>query len=270
MGESVHSAATLEVSVSFGRFENDSLSWEKWSSFSPNKYLEEVGKCSTPGSVAQKKAYFEAHYKKIAARKAEQQSEQEKSMAVSVPSSSSDEQEQKDLVKNEPATNGDLHLTIHEKPSQDVNSELSRADEIQITTSENGKLDQDNEIAVNSQGSTIEETKEELDGTSANLESGIDKEETEEDLISIQADPDSSVREGSIEVLEESAKDNPPQRTEQSPKVDEAKKAVADRSKSQKLSARYSTKKVKLKRFSNFVSDSKRGREKTCSPFLVV
>ncbi|KAJ6430460.1 hypothetical protein OIU84_021789 [Salix udensis] len=36
----------LQVSVSFGRFESDSLSWEKW-------------------------AYFEAHYKKIAARKAE-------------------------------------------------------------------------------------------------------------------------------------------------------------------------------------------------------
>lgn len=72
MGESAASDDVLEVSVSFGRFENDSsLSWEKWSSFSPNKYLEEVEKCSTPGSVAQKKAYFEAHYKKIAARKAE-------------------------------------------------------------------------------------------------------------------------------------------------------------------------------------------------------
>ncbi|KAL2253528.1 protein WVD2-like 7 [Sesamum indicum] len=79
MGESVKSgAARLEVSVSFGRFENDALSWEKWSSFSPNKYLEEVGNLSTPGSVAQKKAYFEAHYKKIAARKAEEL-EQEKS-----------------------------------------------------------------------------------------------------------------------------------------------------------------------------------------------
>ncbi|KAK9060274.1 hypothetical protein SSX86_020978 [Deinandra increscens subsp. villosa] len=67
MGES------LGVSVSFGKYENDAaLSWEKWSTFSPNnKYLEEVGKCSTPGSVAQKKAFFEAHYKKIAAMKAE-------------------------------------------------------------------------------------------------------------------------------------------------------------------------------------------------------
>ncbi|KAI9111406.1 hypothetical protein K1719_017096 [Acacia pycnantha] len=71
MGETVASNTSLQVSVSFGRFESESLSWEKWSSFSPNKYLEEVEKCATPGSVAQKKAYFEAHYKKIAARKAE-------------------------------------------------------------------------------------------------------------------------------------------------------------------------------------------------------
>ncbi|XP_028788049.1 protein WVD2-like 7 isoform X2 [Neltuma alba] len=71
MGETVASNSSLQVSVSFGRFERESLSWEKWSSFSPNKYLEEVEKCATPGSVAQKKAYFEAHYKKIAARKAE-------------------------------------------------------------------------------------------------------------------------------------------------------------------------------------------------------
>lgn len=61
----------LQESVSFGRFEHDSLCWERWSTFPSNKYLEEVEKCSTPGSVAQKKAYFEAHYKRIAARKAE-------------------------------------------------------------------------------------------------------------------------------------------------------------------------------------------------------
>jgi hypothetical protein len=71
IGGTAASDPALQVSVSFGRFENDSLSWEKWSSFSQNKYLEEVEKCATPGSVAEKKAYFEAHYKKIAARKAE-------------------------------------------------------------------------------------------------------------------------------------------------------------------------------------------------------
>ncbi|GLT40041.1 hypothetical protein SLA2020_141990 [Shorea laevis] len=79
MRESAPVNPVLELSVSFGRFENDSLSWEKWSSFSQNKYLEEVGKCATPGSVAKKKAYFEEHYKKVAARKAELLG-QEKSM----------------------------------------------------------------------------------------------------------------------------------------------------------------------------------------------
>ncbi|KAL9271885.1 WVD2-like 7-like protein [Drosera capensis] len=73
MGEScAMDVGALHVSVSFGRFENDSLCWEKWSAFpANNKYLEEVEKFSTPGSVAQKKAYFEAHYRKIAERKAE-------------------------------------------------------------------------------------------------------------------------------------------------------------------------------------------------------
>ncbi|PRQ41248.1 hypothetical protein RchiOBHm_Chr4g0444851 [Rosa chinensis] len=82
---------SLEVSVSFGRFENDSLSWEKWSAFSPNKYLEEVEKCATPGSVAQKRAYFEAHYKRIAARKAEELLEQEKQMQDDDPLKSDDQ-----------------------------------------------------------------------------------------------------------------------------------------------------------------------------------
>ncbi|CAJ1939569.1 unnamed protein product [Sphenostylis stenocarpa] len=57
--DSIHSG-----SISFGRFENEPLSWERRSSFSHNRYLEEVEKCSKPGSVIQKKAYFEAHFKK--------------------------------------------------------------------------------------------------------------------------------------------------------------------------------------------------------------
>ncbi|XP_010260134.1 PREDICTED: protein WVD2-like 7 isoform X2 [Nelumbo nucifera] len=57
--ESLHSG-----SISFGRFEGESLAWERRSSFSHNRYLEEVEKCSKAGSVTQKKAYFEAHFKK--------------------------------------------------------------------------------------------------------------------------------------------------------------------------------------------------------------
>ncbi|KAF8040717.1 hypothetical protein BT93_B2828 [Corymbia citriodora subsp. variegata] len=66
----------LTESVSFGRFMSDSLAWEKWSTFSHNHYLEEVEKFSKPGSVAQKRAYFEAHYKKKAATQATSQIEE--------------------------------------------------------------------------------------------------------------------------------------------------------------------------------------------------
>lgn len=51
-------------SISFGRFESEVLCWERRSSFSHNRYLEEVEKCSKPGSVTEKKAYFEAHFRK--------------------------------------------------------------------------------------------------------------------------------------------------------------------------------------------------------------
>ncbi|KAK9027761.1 hypothetical protein V6N11_067584 [Hibiscus sabdariffa] len=67
-GEPIHDPIrVLTESVSFGRFMSESLAWEKWSTFSHNRYLEEVEKFSKPGSVAQKKAFFEAHYKRRAA-----------------------------------------------------------------------------------------------------------------------------------------------------------------------------------------------------------
>ncbi|XP_023518127.1 protein WVD2-like 7 [Cucurbita pepo subsp. pepo] len=60
----------LVQSVSFGRFMSESLDWEKWSTFSHNRYVEEAEKFARPGSVAQKKAFFEAHYKNLAAQRA--------------------------------------------------------------------------------------------------------------------------------------------------------------------------------------------------------
>lgn len=66
-GNPIHA---LGQSVSFGRFMSESLAWEKWSTFSNNRYVEEAERFSQPGSVAQKKAFFEAHYKNLAARKA--------------------------------------------------------------------------------------------------------------------------------------------------------------------------------------------------------
>ncbi|CAA7014393.1 unnamed protein product [Microthlaspi erraticum] len=90
-------SSNVQVSVSFGKFENDdSLSWEKFSSFSPNKYLEEVEKLHTPGSVAQKKAYFESHYKKIAERKTEIMMEEEKQLESNASFRSSSVQNHRD------------------------------------------------------------------------------------------------------------------------------------------------------------------------------
>ncbi|KAF2565632.1 hypothetical protein F2Q68_00027163 [Brassica cretica] len=53
----------LSQSVSFGRFTTESLEWGKWSSFSHKKYVDEAEKYSQPGSVAQKKAFFDDEVK---------------------------------------------------------------------------------------------------------------------------------------------------------------------------------------------------------------
>ncbi|CAM0880234.1 unnamed protein product [Alopecurus aequalis] len=54
--------SALGESVSFGRFLSEPLEWGKWSAFEHNRYLEEAAGQSRPGSVAQKKAFFEEHY----------------------------------------------------------------------------------------------------------------------------------------------------------------------------------------------------------------
>ncbi|KAE9604806.1 hypothetical protein Lalb_Chr11g0075641 [Lupinus albus] len=60
----------LGESISFGRFMSESLDWERWSTFTQKRYVEEAEKYSKPGSVAAKRAYFEAHYKRKAQEKA--------------------------------------------------------------------------------------------------------------------------------------------------------------------------------------------------------
>ncbi|XP_020093097.1 protein WVD2-like 7 isoform X2 [Ananas comosus] len=62
-------------SISFGRFEYESLSWEKWSVFTHNRRQEELEKFN--GLVAQKKAYFEEYYRRLRALKALQQQQQQ-------------------------------------------------------------------------------------------------------------------------------------------------------------------------------------------------
>lgn len=109
----------VDGSISFGRFSLDTLSWEKWSAFSQNRYLEEVEKCSTPGSVAQKAAYFDAHYKKIAAQRAllqqsltEEENDQYKDMDALAPEE-----------HNEQVPNGDPGWFIDNNACHEPNTE---------------------------------------------------------------------------------------------------------------------------------------------------
>ncbi|KAA8529690.1 hypothetical protein F0562_034210 [Nyssa sinensis] len=93
---------------------SESLAWEKWSAFSHNRYLEEVEKFSKPGSVAQKKAYFEAHYKKIAAQKAAALLEQENAATNnSLKSNSTDEVHHNSSMDSELAKS-ESHVAIVE------------------------------------------------------------------------------------------------------------------------------------------------------------
>ncbi|KAK7252334.1 hypothetical protein RIF29_36197 [Crotalaria pallida] len=142
MGETTAvSNPALQVSVSFGRFENESLSWERWSSFSPNKYLEEVEKCATPGSVAQKKAYFEAHYKKIAARKAELLAQETQAKEESF---GSEDQNGLDLSGNSCVTEAEFDISNTQDSAEGVKEETSSFGEISRTEVDNLK----EEVAV--------------------------------------------------------------------------------------------------------------------------
>ncbi|KAL0408640.1 UNVERIFIED_CONTAM: hypothetical protein Sradi_1798400 [Sesamum radiatum] len=174
MDESVESGARLDVSVSFGRFENDALCWEKWSWFSQNKYLEEVGNLSTPGSVAQKKAYFEAHYGKIAARKAEEL-EQEKSMDLATPSLV--ELRNEDRVDNTSEIDTEFGLSNGERLVEEVTQEACTVDLHNVTFAEakdnNFESEEEKEcaaIAVECGSSVVEEAEDELNVNVVELE----------------------------------------------------------------------------------------------------
>ncbi|XP_047958876.1 protein WVD2-like 7 isoform X2 [Salvia hispanica] len=150
MDESFKPSGGLDVSISFGRFENDVLSWEKWSSFSPNRYLEEVGSLSNPGSVAQKKAYFEAHYKRIASRKAEEL-EEEKSI---VPAARSlDEWSNDDFVEGSCGIDAELGLSNGDR-SVEVAAEAEFAST--NATSANASKKDDDSLDSSKEESTLD------------------------------------------------------------------------------------------------------------------
>ncbi|XP_048319140.2 protein WVD2-like 7 isoform X1 [Ziziphus jujuba] len=100
----------LGESVSFGRFMTEPLAWEKWSAFSHNRYLEEVERFSKPGSVAQKKAYFEAHYKKKAAERAAALSETVSAVASNVLGSVTNNRSCNNFLPDSDLANGENHV----------------------------------------------------------------------------------------------------------------------------------------------------------------
>lgn len=219
MRESVASRETLGVSVSFGKYDNDSLSWEKWSTFSsPNKYLDEVGKCSTPGSVAQKKAFFEAHYKKIAAMKAAAELLDQEKAAETGPSRSDDYTEDNSEEIKEEHEEG-----FESKPQVEVStmagSEISQNENPEDATSVKDESVQDKTlIALNNNGDNLEEAisvKDEsfqdksiitLNNVSENLEEGISvKDVQDKPLITLNNNGDN--QEDVILVKDESFRD---------------------------------------------------------------
>lgn len=219
MRESVASRETLGVSVSFGKYDNDSLSWEKWSTFSsPNKYLDEVGKCSTPGSVAQKKAFFEAHYKKIAAMKAAAELLDQEKAAETGPSRSDDYTEDNSEEIKEEHEEG-----FESKPQVEVStmagSEKSQNENPEDATSVKDESVQDKTlIALNNNGDNLEEAisvKDEsfqdksiitLTNVSENLEEGISvKDVQDKPLITLNNNGDN--QEDVILVKDESFRD---------------------------------------------------------------
>lgn len=108
--DSLHSG-----SISFGRFETESLSWERKSSFSHNRYLEEVEKYSKPGSVTEKKAYFEAHFRKKALLRQRLSKSQNGTEYQNVENEGS---ENMDYVEDFDNFSGEIHFT-HSEESPD-------------------------------------------------------------------------------------------------------------------------------------------------------
>ncbi|KAK4774573.1 hypothetical protein SAY86_009508 [Trapa natans] len=119
----------LGQSVSLGRFTSESLSWEKWSTFSQKRYVEEAERYSQPGSVAEKKAFFEARYKKMAEKKAETTLQEQTNAAAG------------------DSTSNNMDLDMHVEPKEEAweqmtdSHSVSMLDEAKVHYKEDGDVD---------------------------------------------------------------------------------------------------------------------------------
>ncbi|XP_018466958.1 protein WVD2-like 7 [Raphanus sativus] len=194
----------LSQSVSFGRFTTENLEWGKWSSFSHNKYVDEAEKYSQPGSVAQKKAFFDAHYKKIAeAKKAkassdDDDSKQPESVAVLL---NTLETLTKDLVKeeeesceNELASEEELSVLSIEKDDEEEEPERQRA-VVEVLDEMEQKENPREDIDVLNESSCVGEKEEERKSVIKN--SSVFTSETQDnamELVIIQKTSENSIK----------------------------------------------------------------------------
>ncbi|XP_076905323.1 protein WVD2-like 7 [Bidens hawaiensis] len=119
-------------SISFGRFESESLSWERRSSFSHNRYLEEVEKYSKPGTVTEKKAYFEAHFRRKALLK---QSSSESKDERELPASENDDLH--DLQESENGNDSKHFTCFDESPHSSGHFSYNKETEVEICVNPN-------------------------------------------------------------------------------------------------------------------------------------
>ncbi|KAL6551440.1 hypothetical protein OROGR_007594 [Orobanche gracilis] len=144
---SIHGNAkhALGESISFGRFMTDEpLSWEKWSIFSHKKYVEEAERYAQTGSVAQKKAFFEAHYKKIVNQKAAALLEQQNEKSIGYSN---------DDNNNNNASKTDVDVKIEEVKIQDSNpddDEMNNNEHSSIAAVDNGTDGEENAASIKS------------------------------------------------------------------------------------------------------------------------
>ncbi|KAK7381031.1 hypothetical protein VNO78_33555 [Psophocarpus tetragonolobus] len=158
----------LGQSISFGRFMSESLAWEKWSSFSHNRYVEEAERYSRSGSVAQKKAFFEAHYKKLAAQKAAALLEQANNEAQNNATGEEDEGVIENDNQNDNDTNTDIHnslmnpsseMVVKEEQDAKVLSLISEQDAVVRLTASEHDSTSSKEASVTAESVKLEEAK---------------------------------------------------------------------------------------------------------------
>ncbi|EXC31393.1 hypothetical protein L484_017675 [Morus notabilis] len=172
----------LGQSVSFGRFMSESLAWEKWSTFSHNRYVEEAERYSRPGSVAQKKAFFEAHYKNLAARKAAALLEQANAAA-----SASSDQNSTAQDSDKPVSNSEVPVDEHELSVE------SRA----VDHANDAKMD-DSEQPVSVENVKKVEFLRDLNERTAKMEKSVSKKDQEKKKITVSSSSKSSTTKSAV------------------------------------------------------------------------